>query len=90
MGFLSQESHLNFVYKLLLECVCEVSTSLKLGNLLGSNLDLLLCCRVDTLTSGALANTESTETNEGNLVTCYESILNGCNRCVKSFLCINL
>ena len=90
MGFPYWESHLNFVYRLSLECVCEVSTSLELSNLLGCNLDLLLCSGVDTLTSGALANTESTETNEGNFVTCYESVLNSCNCCVKSFLSIYL
>ena len=63
---------------------------LELSHLLSSNLDLLLCCGVDTLTSGALANAECTEAYERNLVTCYESVLNGCYCCVESLLGVYL
>ena len=74
----------------MLKSSSELSTGLELGNLLSSDSDLLLCSGVDTLTSGALIYAECTETNKLNLVTCYESILNSCNCCVKSFLCVNL
>ena len=74
----------------LLDGICKFSTSLELCDLLSSNLNLLLGCGVDTLTSGTLAYAECTETNEGNLVTCYEGTLNSSNCCVKSLLCVNL
>ena len=49
-----------------------------------------LCSGVDTLTSGALANAECTKTNESNLVTCYESVLNSCDCGFKSLLRVYL
>ena len=73
-----------FIYNSGLDCVSKLSTGLKLGNLLCSNLDLLLCGGVDTLTSWALAYTECTETNERHFVTLYECILNSYYCCVES------
>ena len=72
-----------------LDCISELSTSLELCHLLGSNLNLLLCSGVDTLTSGALIYAECTKTNESNLVTCYESVLNSCDCGFQSLLRVN-
>ena len=73
-----------------LESISELSASLELSNLLSSNLNLLLCSGIDTLTSGALVYAECTETDERHLVTLYESVLNSCNCCVKSLFGICL
>ena len=77
-------------YQNRLECISKLSTWLKLGNLLGSNRNLLLCCRIDALTSRALVYAECTEANQRNLLTSHESILNSCYCSVKSLLCITL
>ena len=80
----------DFFLQKLVQGVSQLSTSLKLSNLLGSDGNLLLGSGVDTLTSGALANSECTETYESNLVTSNECILNSCYSSVKSLLCVNL
>ena len=72
--------------ELFVDSFSEFCASLELSNLLGSNCDLLLGCGVDTLTSGLLVNGECTETYESYFVTCYESVLYGCNGSVKSLL----
>ena len=77
------------VLKRLVQSVSELSTSLELSNLLGSDLNLSLCCGVDTLASGALVNGESTEANESNLITSNQSVLDGSHSSVKSLLCVN-
>lgn len=79
-----------FLYKGLVQSVSQLSTSLELGHLLGSNLNLLLRSGVDTLASRALAYAECSETNQGNLVTSNECILDSSNSCLKSLLSINL
>ena len=79
-----------FYYKNRLESISELSTWLELCNLLSSNTDLLLCQRIDTLTSWALVYTECTKANESNLVTSNECVLNSCYSSVKSLLCVNL
>ncbi len=73
-----------------LQSSCELSTSPELSHLLSSDLNLSLSSGVDTLTSWALVYAERTETYKLNLVTCYESILDGCNCCVESLLCVYL
>ena len=73
-----------------LDSISKLGTGLELGHLLSSNRNLLLCSGVDTLTSGALANAECTKTNESNLVTCYESVLNSCDCGFKSLLRVYL
>ncbi len=79
-----------FITNLSLESSSKLSTSLKLSHLLSSNLNLLLCSGVDTLTSRALANAKCTETYESDLVTSCESILDGIYCCIESFLCVYL
>ena len=73
-----------------LESISKLSAWLELSDLLGSNLNLLLCCRIDTLTSGALVNAECTKTNKRYLLTSNESVLNRSDCCVKSLFCVNL
>jgi len=70
--------------------VSQLSTSLELCNLLGSNLNLCLGSGVDTFASRALVYAERTEANESNLVTLYESLLNSSNCGIESLLCVNL
>ncbi len=79
-----------FLYKKLVQSLCQLSTSLELSNLLGSNLDFLAACRVDTLTSRTLVNAKCSKTNKSNLVTCNECILNSGYSCVECFLGICL
>ena len=79
-----------FIYKFLFDSVSELSTSLELSNLLGSNLNLLLGSGVDTFAGGLLRNSECAETYELNLITLYESVLDSCYCGVKSLLCITL
>jgi hypothetical protein len=83
-----------FYYKIdnavqLVDSIAEFSASLELGNLLCSDSNLLLGSRIDALTSGLLSNSESTETNELDLVTLYESVLDSCYSSVQSLLCVN-
>ena len=99
-GFESRSRHIKktlllrerflFLLLRLVQSVSELGTSLELSNLLGSDLDLSLCCGVDTLTSGALSNCESTETNKSNLVTSNQSVLDSSYSSVKSLLRFNL
>lgn len=69
-----------------LESCIELCASLELCNLLGSNSDFLLCCRVDSLTSRTLVNRESSETYESNLVICRESLLDSVESSIKCLL----
>ena len=79
-----------FITFRLLDSVSKLSTSLELSNLLSSDLNLLLGQRIDTLTSRTLAYTKCTKTNESNLVTLCQSVLNSYYCCVESFLSVNL
>ena len=56
---------------ILVQSTVELSTSLELGNLLGCDLNLLLCSRVDTFAGRTLVNAECTETDQSNLVAFY-------------------
>jgi len=81
---------LNFILqRLLVNSISKLLTSLKLSNLLSSNLNLLLGSGVDTLAGGLLVNGESTETYELYFVTSYEGSLYSLNTCLKGLLCVN-
>ena len=80
---------LSILFTKLVQRVSQFSTCLELSNFLGSNLNLLLSSRIDTLTSGALANGECSETNESYLVTSDEGILDGSYSSVESLLGIS-
>ena len=73
-----------------LESAVEFSTSLELSRLLGGDVDLLLCQRVDALTSSACGNRECAETNESNLVALLEFFSYRCNECINSLLGVYL
>lgn len=72
------------------ECVVEFGSCLELCHLLGCYLYLLLRRGIDTLAGGTLVYAERSEAYERNLVACYERVLNCCNCCVKSLLCLCL
>ena len=85
-----EASFLFYLQIRLLYCICKFGTSLKLSHLFSSNLNLLLGCRVDTLTSGFLSNSECAETYQLNLVTFLQGICDSSYSGIECLLCINL
>lgn len=65
--------------------ISQLCASLELGNLLGCNLYLLLCCGVDALMSRTLIDCECTEAYKLYFVTCYECAFDGLCSCVQCF-----
>ena len=78
------------IFTLFVDCIAQLCTGLELGNLLGSDLNLLLGSGVDAFTGGALGNSECAETYELNLVTGHEGILNSVYCGIKGLLSVCL